>query len=158
MARCNDTRKDGQPCGSHAVTRDGKCAMHGGLSDPKKMRAKRTNPAGHLNDISTSVIPADDKIRDKARKVLNKMLESDNPQVALRAAQSLAAYSPEKPINEQQLKGWDTKHSGLPMKELLDSLKLVAGDETFVVLPSPGEVLAPRTDDQTSPVPSISGS
>jgi hypothetical protein len=45
-------------------------------------------------------VDADESLRAKARQRLHSMLDSDNPQLALRAAQSLFSYSSAKPPNE----------------------------------------------------------
>jgi hypothetical protein len=47
-------------------------------------------------------VDADDSLREKARQRLHSMLDCENPQLALRAAQSLFSYSSAKPPAEVQ--------------------------------------------------------
>jgi uncharacterized Zn finger protein (UPF0148 family) len=155
---CEHTKASGDPCTCWVGLKkiDGKftCPYHAGKTDMKTI-GKAGQAKQEIEDVTRGVESEDDELREKARKRLRKMIDDKNPNIAIRAATALAAYSPEKPINEQQRRGWSTEHAGLPIKELFDSLKYVAGDEAIRLLPSPGEILATRTDDQTSSVPSL---
>jgi hypothetical protein len=97
---CSATNKRGEPCRARPVTRDGKCAMHGGLSDPRAMGQAggrgRTRSVLGISDEA-----ADDQLRPQAKKRLESLVASDNEQIALRASAALYSYRSQAPPADQ---------------------------------------------------------
>ena len=96
---CSATTKRGERCRARAVTVDGRCAMHGGLTDPRELgRLGGRGRARRALGISDAV--ADEGLRAQAKLALEQALGSENEQVRLRAAQSLYSYRAAPPPAE----------------------------------------------------------
>jgi hypothetical protein len=98
---CKGTRKDGQPCGARAMTADGLCAAHGGLVDMAAIgqaggQARSRSVLGINDEV------ADDRLRAKAKRRLEELLDSDDESKRLAAARSLYSYQATKPPAEEQ--------------------------------------------------------
>jgi hypothetical protein len=78
------------------MTADGLCAAHGGLTDMRAIGA-----AGGRGSVRSRLGPSDDVadegLREKARRRLEKVLDGDDEAAALRAAQSLYSYRAAEP-------------------------------------------------------------
>lgn len=135
-ARCSAVNRHGERCRSlrGLVEIDGvwKCATHAGLTSKKQ------------EDVSDLV---DDKLRTKARRRLDAMLDDPNPNIRIRAATAIGSYSPEKPVSESERKGWNVEYAGVPIAELAKVLKAALGDQPIEILPSPGEVMNRKDTD-----------
>jgi hypothetical protein len=89
---CSATNRRGEPCGSRAVTPDGRCAIHGGLVDPSELGRKGGKASGRARSgLGPDVVDAD--LRERARNRLYDMLDSDNEATRLSAAKSLFSYA-----------------------------------------------------------------
>ena len=98
---CSARTKRGERCRARAVTPEGHCAMHGGLTDPRELgRLGGQSRSRKLLGISDTV--ADENLRAKAKKALEQALSSENDQVRLRAAQSLYSYRAAPPPSERE--------------------------------------------------------
>ena len=116
---CNATNKRGEPCAARAVTQDGLCAMHGGLSDPRAMgQAGGRGRTRAVLGIDDKV--ADDRLRLQAKAALEKALNSDNEAVRLRAAQSLYSYRSLAPPAEPRRDGESSAGKPVSLAALIE--------------------------------------
>jgi hypothetical protein len=120
--RCKGTNRAGEPCARRS-SRNGFCSVH----DPEKPQDMKAIGAKGGRGRTRSVLGisdevADDSLRQKARERLHSMLDSDNPQLALRAAQSLFSYSSAKPPAElpDPSKAPGVNHRGVTITSLLN--------------------------------------
>jgi hypothetical protein len=99
-SRCSGTNRFGRPCGAKAV-KDGRCAMHAGLSDAVKM-----GRAGGLKAPETQIrraLKEDDQVREQAKDVIRRGMAGD-PSVTktmLDAARSVFSFRAAQPPQEQ---------------------------------------------------------
>jgi hypothetical protein len=128
---CNATNRRGKPCQARAVTPDGKCAMHGGLTDPRELgrRGGQVRPNTKLREA------ADDDLREKARAVLLEQLEGEDERRRFEAAKSLFSYRAAQPPTERDLGGNDggiSAASGRKVVDLADILEFCV-EEVYAV-------------------------
>jgi hypothetical protein len=92
--RCSGRNRFGEPCKAKAV-KEGKCAMHAGITDPKAMgRAGGVEPK---NTALRKAARADGILREKAKAVLGAALDGKDERRAFEAAKSLYSFRPEVP-------------------------------------------------------------
>ena len=123
--RCSSTNRHGEPCKAKAV-KDGKCAMHSGLTDPVAMGRR-----GGLQTPETVIrreLRDDEKIRDSAKDVLRRGLAGDESitKTMLDAARSVVSWRamapPDEPRDDDR-NSVTTLH-GRPVTGLCDVLEL----------------------------------
>jgi hypothetical protein len=95
---CRALNKQGEPCRARAVER-GLCVVHAGIVDPSEIGRR-----GGLKRPNTRLRKAaDDSLREKARRVLERALageEVDREQLA--AVKSLFSYRADSPPTNEQ--------------------------------------------------------
>jgi hypothetical protein len=129
--RCTATNKRGEPCGARAVTAEGLCAADGGLTDMRAIGAAggRGSVRSRLG-LSDEI--ADESLREKARRRLEKVLDGDDEAAALRAGQSLYSYRAAQPPvdHERREEGGAYLASGRKVISLADILELCLDEAT----------------------------
>jgi hypothetical protein len=109
--RCEATNKAGEPCRSTSVDAGGFCAVHGGKVDMRELgsRGGRQSVRSRLS-LDHSV--ADDRLRAKAKRRLEALLDSDDESKRLSAARALYSYSAVKPPNDEESKNCECARGG----------------------------------------------
>jgi hypothetical protein len=89
---CIALNRRGEPCGSRAITPDGRCAIHGGVVDPSELGKKGGRANGRVRSgLGPEVVDSD--LRERARAKLHELLDSKNEATRLSAAKSLFSYA-----------------------------------------------------------------
>jgi hypothetical protein len=92
----------GEPCGSRAITKDGKCAAHSGIVDMRAI-GMAGGRASVRSRLGLDPELADGRLRKKAKAALEALLDSEDEGRRLSAARALYSYAPAKPVDDERI-------------------------------------------------------
>jgi hypothetical protein len=95
--RCSEKNRYGQPCRAKAI-KDGRCAMHSGLSDPRAM-GRKLNGKARMTKLRREVAK-DEQLLQRAKGVLAEALDGDDEKRRFEAATRLVSFRAAQPPAE----------------------------------------------------------